>query len=312
MKKKILVLAGGKSSEHDISLISKSYILSTLKTIPNLDVTEIIFPKDGSIPKSFLPNQYDYIIPCFHGYPGETGDIQSLLDFYGCKYLGSKSSAHSICFNKISTKLYLDSLGIPNTLFMYGQKNDVTFHERVLDFFDENPEGIFIKAARQGSSVGCAPVYTEANLIPTIEDCFKYDSYLLVEKALKARELEVSVFEYKGEIHLSAPGEVIIPKDSFYSYDEKYSKTSKSETLVVAKITDEQKEEILTYARDAFENLEIKDLARIDFFLTEDEEIFLNEINTFPGLTPISMFPKMMTSYGVSFKDYLTDRIFNS
>lgn len=311
--KKVLLLAGGQSSEYDISLISQSFLKKHLESFENIDLHTIIFPKDNPLKENISFKDYDYIIPCFHGYPGETGDIQSLFKIYNLSYLGSPAQAHQACFNKVTTKLYLNALGIPNTPFIHGQRLDSEFEEKALSFFNRfSKKGVFVKAARQGSSIGCLPAHSKKELSLAIKKCFHYDSYLLIEKTLKARELEVAAFEYQGKLHITPPGEVIAPNDNFYSYEEKYSSQSHSQTKVKAHISKEVLELITNYSKKIFQHLELKDLARIDFFLTENQEIYLNEINTFPGLTPISMFPQMMEAYGVSFGDYLQDRIFNS
>jgi D-alanine-D-alanine ligase len=312
MIKNILILSGGKSSEHDISLISKDYISLNLTNVKDIKVTSVILPKDGSLPIGLDFTNFDYIIPCFHGYPGETGDIQSLLALHSKPYLGSNSEAHKSCFNKITAKLYFDSLSIPNTPFIHGHIDDSSFAERSLLFFKKYTSGVFVKASRQGSSIGCSPANTQQELTSALKKCFKYDSYLLIEKSVKARELEVAVFEYKGRIHITEPGEIKTPDTDFYSYEEKYSQASQSKTIIKANVPSAQVQIIKESARKVFQELELKDLARIDFFLTDQDEVLLNEINTFPGLTPISMFPKMMEAYGVQFQDFLVDRIFNS
>lgn len=306
--KKVLVIYGGKSSEHDISIVSKNYLIENLKETSGIEFSETLFPQTGELPQISW-RDFDYIIPCFHGHPGETGTIQSLLDLYGLPYLGCSSEAHQTCFHKVTTKLYFESLNIPNTPFIYGHKNDLSFPKRALFFLKGNPRGVFLKASRQGSSVGCIPITQEEELEPALKDCFQFDSYILIEKKLTARELEVSAFEYQGQLHITKPGEILPPENSFYSFEEKYSETSQSRTLLEACLTENQIQQIQQYAKKAFENLELKDLARIDFFLTKGGNLYLNEINTFPGLTPISMFPKMMENYGVRFSDFLEDRI---
>ncbi len=131
---------------------------------------------------------------------------------------------------------------------------------------------------------------------------FTYSEQVLIEKAIKPRELEIAAYQYGDELVITKPGEVSCPDDKFYTYEEKYSSDSHSTTTVEASgLTDEQVEQIRTYARKAFVQMKLKDLSRIDFFLSEDDEILLNEINTFPGMTPISMFPKMLEHNGHKF-----------
>jgi D-alanine-D-alanine ligase len=251
----------------------------------------------------------DYVIPCVHGFPGETGDLQSLLDLAGLPYLGCGSEASKNCFNKITTKLWFDALGIPNTPYVFLSENTAESHEKALTAFDQWGS-VFVKAACQGSSVGCYKVTAASELASCINDAFTYSDQVLVEKTIKPRELEVAAYEYNGELIITKPGEVKAPSESFYSYEEKYSQQSASHTLVEADdLTEQQVADIRHYARRAFEQMKLKDLSRIDFFLSEENEILLNEINTFPGMTPISMFPKMLENHGEVFQRFLAQAI---
>ena len=169
---------------------------------------------------------------------------------------------------------------------------------------------VFVKAASQGSSVGCYKVTELAKLSDAIHDAFGYSAQVLVEKAVKPRELEVAVYQYGDELVATRPGEICVPGDVFYSYDEKYSSGSGSTTrLGVTDLSAEQVETIRHLALKAFRQLKLKDLSRVDFFLTAEGEILLNEINTFPGMTPISMFPKMLQHHGHDFGQFLHQRI---
>lgn len=324
MKKyNILLLAGGKSSEHDISLVSSGYLESNLKEIQDFNVIKVIIGKDGifrdqnnqtveinfsrelvsKTEKTFI----DYVVPCIHGFPGETGDIQSWLEMIGIPYLGCGSEASKICFNKITTKLWFDALGIPNTPFLF--LNSMHDYPKAVTFLKEH-KNLFIKAASQGSSVGCYPAHNENELKEAVEKAFTYSSQVVVEILVEPRELEVSAYEYQGEIHTTLPGEIVVPKGKFYSFDEKYAKNSETTTDIVAKnVSVEIQEKIREYARRAFIGLKLRHLSRIDFFYTNDGKIYLNEINTFPGMTPISMFPKMLINNGHSFKDFLEQNI---
>jgi D-alanine-D-alanine ligase len=125
-----------------------------------------------------------------------------------------------------------------------------------------------------------------------------------------ARELEVAVYEYQGEVIATKPGEIVCDSNNFYTFDEKYATNSKAKTFIEAiNVPDEISEQIRAYAIKAFKGMKLRHLSRIDFFLTADNQILLNEINTFPGLTPISMFPKMLEHHGHDFSIYLTDII---
>ena len=151
-----------------------------------------------------------------------------------------------------------------------------------------------------------------SELKTSVEDAFTHSPYVLIEKSLKARELEVSVFEVNGELHITKPGEVISPSH-FYSYEEKYNSNSQSKTQIEAEnISEEIHEQINHYCKLAFRSLKLKDLCRVDFFLDDHDTLYLNEINTFPGMTPISMFPKMMENSGTKFSKFLEKAISKS
>ncbi len=322
----ILLLCGGAGSEHEISLISAQYLEQQLSSIDNFKVTKVIIQKDywqlDDGEKCFLNNNHfliaensqikiDYVVPCIHGTPGETGDIQSFLEIIGLPYLGCGSEASKLCFNKISTKLWFSACDIPNTPFSfidsYTDENIAKAH----DFFKKHHE-IFVKAASQGSSVGCYKVTNEDDLENTIKEAFTYSNSVLLEKSVKPRELEVAVYEINGQIIATNPGEIITPNNDFYTFEEKYNSDSHSDTKVEAVLDSSIQQQIKDYAIKAFKVLKLKDLSRIDFFLTKDEGILLNEINTFPGMTPISMFPKMLTHHGENMKDFLADRVLSA
>lgn len=321
----VLLLCGGGGVEHDVSLVSADFLEAELAKIPDISVIRVEITKNegwkdknGLICRLNLDKSLnvavdiiaiDYVIPCIHGFPGETGDIQSLLELAGLPYLGCDPAASMICFNKITSKLWFDAIEIPNTPYIF-----------LTEFNDENVSksqqafdrwgSIFVKAATQGSSVGCYKVTDKKRIPEAIKDAFSYSNQVLVEQALCPRELELAAFQINGEVIVTHPGEVSCPKGAFYSYDEKYSKTSLSlTTLEPINLSDEQIGKMHEYAKKAFFHLKLKDLSRIDFFITETGEVLLNEINTFPGMTPISMFPKLLEHQGYVFSDYLANCI---
>ncbi len=321
MIKNILLLCGGGSSEHEISLLSANFVEEQLNLIENIHVTRVEIKNEGwmtgkgelvylDINTKCLCSEYtnqeiDFIIPCIHGFPGETGDIQSLFEIAGIPYLGCGPEASSNSFNKITSKLWYDALGIPNTPYLFLTKNNDQAHEKAHQAFDQWGK-VFVKAARQGSSVGCYSVTDRAAVSDAVNAAFGYSDQVLVEKAVKPRELEVAAYEMDGELQVTKPGEVIAPDGAFYSYDEKYSSSSHSLTEVEAKnLTQEQIDTIQQESETVFKQMNLRHLSRIDFFLTEDGEIYLNEVNTFPGMTPISMFPKMLQNNGHKFHEFL-------
>lgn len=325
----ILLFCGGGGTEHEVSLVSSKYISQQLSELNTFQITHLEI-KDGAwyhiesgvkyelrSDKSLLcdgvdAGRVDYVIPCIHGYPGETGDIQSMLDMFGIPYFGCNAESSTNSFNKITSKLWYDALGIPNTPYLFLTENNEETHNSALTAFKEWG-GLFVKAACQGSSVGCYKVTSESELSQAINDAFGYSEQVLVEKAVKPRELEVAAYQIDGKLFTTPPGEVIAPDGAFYTYDEKYGSGSHSTTTLTAEnLSDEQIELINQYSQKVFTQMKLKDLSRIDFFLTEDNEIFLNEVNTFPGMTPISMFPKLLEHNGDCFKTFLQKAILNA
>ena len=147
------------------------------------------------------------------------------------------------------------------------------------------------------------------SLTKAIQEAFSFSPFVLIEKRMNPRELEVSVYEYDGKLQISYPGEIVTPTSTFYTYDEKYSSDSQSKTFIRAEnVTEDQVKIITDYAAKLYHGLKIRHLSRIDFFLDEGN-IYLNEINTFPGSTSISMFPKMLEANGHSFVAYLKQHV---
>ncbi len=331
MAQNILLLCGGGGSEHEISLISAKYIAECLAEIKNtqdfptlaeLKVFQVEIGADGFWRQSkdqqevHLNGRYlhingrneeiHYAIPCIHGPPGETGDIQSLFELAKLPYFGSGPEGSRLCFNKISTKLWLKALHIPVTPYKFiSSLTDLATAQAAFDEW----KYLFVKASSQGSSVGIYLVTDRQNLEYTLVEAFRYSPYVLLEKRITGRELEVAVYEYNGERHATVPGEIICPS-KFYSYEEKYDQDSQTTTKTVAPdLSREVVQQIQAYALKAFEALKLRHLARVDFFYTQDGQILLNEINTFPGMTPISMFPKMLTQNGHQMPQFLAQAI---
>ena len=325
----ILLICGGGGSEHDVSLRTADFIQQELKRSPEFAITRVTMDGEGrlrdgddrirelrsdkllySSDGSALP--VDYVVPAIHGYPGETGDLQSYLEILGLPYFGCGPEASKICFNKITTKLWFSALGIDNTPYQFLCANS---SEEIAKAHDALQQwgAVFVKASNQGSSVGCFRVSDEAELESALHQAFSLSPYVLVEKCLKVRELEVAAYTYDGELVVTPPGEVCAPSDTFYSYDEKYAEGSRAQTHVVAEgLSDAQLGWIREASKRAFIGLQLKDLSRIDFFLTDEGDIYLNEVNTFPGMTSISMFPKMLQNHGHDFNQYLSLLIHNA
>lgn len=327
-KSTILLLCGGGSSEHEVSLVSANYLQQQLALTADFDVIRVEMKQDGWFTDSgeivyldtnsatlngdALSVKIDFVVPCIHGYPGETGDIQSMFELAGIPYLGCGPEASSNSFNKITSKLWYDALNIPNTPYLFLSEHNEQAYQDTLTALREWG-CVFIKAARQGSSVGCYKVTNESEVAQAIESAFTFSEQVLVEKAVKPRELEVAAYEVNGELFITKPGEIIAPEDVFYTYEEKYSASSHSRTEVEAyNLSDEQQQLIHDVAKKVFTHMKLRHLSRIDFFLTAEGDVYLNEVNTFPGMTPISMFPKMLEHNGHKFSEFLADCVRSS
>ncbi len=322
MKKNILLICGGGGTEHDVSLLSSKFIHKNLIDLGLFDIHLVEIGRDkilrdeaGNICELNLKkelitknNKYTlhFAIPCIHGPPGETGEIQNFFEMIGLPYMGCGPEASMICFNKVTSKLWFNALDIPNTPFAF--LTSINDFDKALELFDRFGK-LFVKAASQGSSVGCYQVFKREDLKNIITEAFKFSEYVLVEKMLNARELEISTYEFNNEIITTLPGEIVCP-GKFYSFEEKYNAKSATTTELVAKgLTPEVSSKMREYAKKVFQQLKLRHLSRIDFFYTDSGEIYLNEINTFPGMTPISMFPKMMENHGHSYNLFIKQLI---
>jgi D-alanine-D-alanine ligase len=179
---------------------------------------------------------------------------------------------------------------------------------RAETFLDQH-KVIYIKATNQGSSVGCYRVSKIEDLRKNLEEAFTFSPFVILEKEIKGRELEVAVFEFNDELLVTGPGEIICPND-FYTYEEKYNKDSKTITKTIAPdISESHLVTIKAQSEIAFRTLKLRHLSRIDFFLSEENEILINEINTFPGHTQISMFPSMLENTGVRYSEFINSHL---
>ncbi|MCB9091038.1 MAG: D-alanine--D-alanine ligase [Halobacteriovoraceae bacterium] len=324
MKKNILVLFGGGGNEHEISIVSKKYLIENLQS-NDINIFEVEIKKDKfwyiqdkkvslNFNKELIidNNKYaiDFVFPCIHGYPVETGHLQSYLEMIGLPYFGNRPEASFATFNKFVTKLWLENYQIPTTPFISLTDCGKDSMARAIDFFETHSAGVFIKASSEGSSVGCYPTKSLEHLEENIKKAFQYSPEVIIEKLVNARELEVAVYQYRGQTYASAPGEILCP-DKFYSYDEKYSEKSQTRTTLHPEaLSDQTIKTIKNIALKAFKVLNLRHLSRIDFFYDESKNhVFINEINTLPGMTPISLFPKMMENNGQNFSEWLKSHL---
>lgn len=339
-KLRIAVLFGGRSSEHDVSVMSGTNVMAALSP-DKYEAVPIFITRDGrwfeshfdgkalTKPESgtelaLVPGgrgrmlairadgvreagRIDALFPVLHGLYGEDGSVQGLAEvarvpLVGCGILGSATA-----LDKVITKRLLRAAGIPvarEAILHAGEAADFAALERELGL------PLFIKPARQGSSVGVRKVSGSQEFKPALDEAFSYDNSVLAEEFIKGREIEFSVLENEtGGLFVSHPGE-IVPAEShgFYSYDAKYIDAAGAALKVPAELPPELETAMQETAGRAFRALGCDGMARVDFFLMADGRFLVNEVNTIPGFTNISMYPKAMGASGVGYAE-LIDRL---
>ena len=306
---KITVIYGGKSFEHDISIRSyKSFVENINK---KYQLSTIFVDKDGLWYENnklmnnivdFLKEQ-DVIFPLIHGNIGEDGKLQGLFETFDIKYVGSNTISSALAMDKAFCKIILDKYNIKQVPYVILNKKT-----KIKEITSKLNYPVIVKPANGGSSIGISIANNARELVKALSNAFKYDKKVVVEKFVKARELEVGVIENNGII-CSSIGE--IKSQGFYDFDSKYIKDT--EVIVNADLKKETKLKIKEYAREIFKILECSGFARVDFLYDEiNEELYFNEINTIPGFTDISMFPKLFINDGYSYSEIIDILIKNA
>ncbi|MGT2799834.1 D-alanine--D-alanine ligase [Streptococcus marmotae] len=327
-KETIILLYGGRSAEREVSVLSaesvmravnyekflvKTYFIAQngdfIKTqeftaTPSAD--EKLMTNNTIIPSQVVRPSDIYeenavVFPVLHGPMGEDGSIQGFLEVLRLPYVGTNVLSSSVAMDKITTKHVLASEGIPQVAFeTVIEGEDVEAKICAVEANLTYP--VFVKPANMGSSVGISKAENQAELRAAIELAFRYDSRLLVEQGVNAREIEVGLLG-NADVKTTLPGEVV--KDvAFYDYDAKYI-DNKITMAIPAAISSEIAEQMRTYAAAAFRAIGGCGLSRCDFFLTEEGEIFLNELNTMPGFTQWSMYPLLWDNMGLTYPDLI-------
>ncbi|ALH95027.1 D-alanine--D-alanine ligase [Acinetobacter equi] len=349
MKKRVGIIFGGKSAEHEVSLQSAKNIVEAIDK-QRFEVVLIGIDKQGAW-KIFEQEHYiendnnprliaindaghdlqiqfrtdenkfleqrkegisqlssiDVIFPIIHGTLGEDGFLQGMMNILDIPYVGCDVLSSALCMDKDISKRLLLAAGIPVTPYIAihaYQRNQLSFEK----IQDKLGLPIFIKPANQGSSVGISKVENSQEFEKAIETAFLYDEKILIEKFVNGREIECAVLGSSAHPTASVCGEIEI-QSSFYSYDAKYINSEASRMVIPAKISEELSEKIRQQSIQAFQILGCSGLARIDFFLTENNEIYLNELNTLPGFTHKSMYSKLWEKSGLSYSDLISKLI---
>lgn len=319
--KKVLLLFGGKSNEHEVSCKSAKSILKNIDhklfEVTSVGITEEgkwliykdeieVLDKNWQLKETLkIENivsfilEYDIVFPVIHGNSGEDGKLQGFLEMFDIKYVGPNVLASAIGMDKEYSKIIFNFLGIPQVPYICIKDN---YKIKEIETMIKYP--MIVKPCNSGSSIGVSKVNNKKQLIQAIKDAKKIDKKVIIEKFIKGKELECAILENKKVI-ASDVGE-IIPANAFYDYEAKYN-NSNSKTIIPANIPKEIKKQIQEYAINAFNGIGAKGLSRVDFFYDQiNKEIYLNEINTSPGFTEISMFPSLFIDYGYTYKELIT------
>jgi D-alanine-D-alanine ligase len=340
-KIRVAILYGGKSAEHEISLQSARSVASVMdkdkyeiiligigrdgrwyvdqnrKLLDNADqVIEnehtLVKVNPGGAQDTFLEclqdkviGHLDVVFPVLHGPLGEDGSVQGLLKLANIPFVGADVLGSSIGMDKDVMKRLLRDAGIPVAAFFafnQAQKEKIDY----LSIETKLGMPCFIKPANLGSSVGIQKVSDVDSFNKAVDHAFLYDRKIIIEEAIVGREIECSVLGNEKPI-ASLPGE-IIPKHSFYSYEAKYLDEQGALLEIPAKLDSGIIQKIQEYAVEAYQVLCCEGMARVDMFLSQDDKIYVNEINTIPGFTNISMYPKLWEASGISYSQ-LIDRL---
>lgn len=329
-----MVLFGGQSAEHDVSCVTARHVIAAASP-ERYSIDAIGISRDGEWVRTDavaalagtageLPEALEVrgdrvdpslvtagaelpvvVLPLLHGPMGEDGTVQGMLDLADVPYVGTGVLGSALCMDKAMAKQAAASFGIPQAAWRTLHVEDLVALD-LDELLRELGPVVFVKPANMGSSVGVSQASTTAELRDALETAATYDEWMVVEEGVTAREIEVGVLGNR-RLEASVAGE-IVPGDEFYSYEDKYH-DGVAQTLVPADLSPAQADEVRALACRAGEALRVQGLARVDFFLEEPGRGFLlNEINTMPGFTPISMFPKLWEATGVSYPE-LIDRL---
>jgi D-alanine-D-alanine ligase len=327
---RLVVLFGGQSAEHDVSCVSARHVLAAAD--PDRYVLEPVgITRDGrwvagadalaalaagadalpspdptAEPIDLLPavraavdaGERVVVFPLLHGPLGEDGTVQGLLELAGVPYVGAGVLGSALAMDKAKAKEVLAAHDIPQTRYVALHESEVLAGTPAA-LVEELGLPLFVKPANLGSSVGITRATTAAQVGPALETALSYDEWLVVEEGVVAREIECSVLGDVADVRVSLPGE-IRPAADFYTYEDKYLDGA-ADLVVPVELDPDTAEELAHLAARAFRALRCEGMARADFFLVEGRGLLLNELNTIPGFTPISMYPRLWAASGLPY-----------
>jgi D-alanine-D-alanine ligase len=335
---RLVVLFGGQSAEHEVSLVTARHVLAA--TDPDrYEIAPVAIQKDGrwiladdaaralaagpeALPESLpttgtetspLPaiasaaGERVVVLPLLHGPLGEDGTVQGLLELADVPYVGCGVLASALAMDKAKTKELFAANGLPQAEWSSFHETEMHDPNLIPRLAEELGFPMFVKPANMGSSVGVSKARDADELRAAVTKAAEYDEWLVVEEAINGREIECAVLG-NLEPRASQPGE-IEPSADFYDYDDKY-KDGRAKLLIPAPLADNVTEELQRLACDAFISLRCEGMARVDFFYEESGRgLLLNEVNTIPGFTPISMYPQMWQASGLGYRELIDELI---
>lgn len=354
-KKRVMVIFGGQSSEHEVSRVSATSIINNMdktkfdislvgitkegrwlpyngpvekiasgeweeiainkmvKSISSRDNIINAIVSQGASSEAIIKDEkeensncpVDVVFPVLHGCNGEDGTIQGLFELAGIPYVGCGVLGSALGMDKIYAKIIFEKAGIPQADYLYFTRKEIRDNaDSAADAIEQKFKyPVFIKPSNAGSSVGVSKAHDRKELIEALNFAAKYDRKVLIEEFINGREVECAVLGNDNPI-ASTVGEVV-PSNEFYDYNAKYIDGS-SKTIIPADLPEETILKIRNYAVKAFKALDCAGLSRVDFFVhKETGEIYLNEINTLPGFTSISMYPMLWEASGIPYSELI-------
>ena len=303
---RVAVLAGGRSSEHDISLASAAAVRSGLEAAGH-EALDVRLARDGGWshdgPVAVEPGGgllgADVVFPVLHGPFGEDGTVQGLLEVADVPYVGAGVLASALCMDKVTFKDLMGHAGVPQVDYAGLREGDDRSELERLGL------PVFVKPSRLGSSVGISKVESAGDLDTALADAFRHDPLVIVEAMSDGLEIECSVIGNETP-EASEPGQIVVDAD-WYDYEAKYEPGG-MELVVPAPIDPEVRERVRELATEVFTRVGCAGLARVDFFVEDGDVVLVNELNTMPGFTETSVFPKLWEASGVPFPE-LIDRL---
>lgn len=336
MKKKIGLLYGGKSAEHEVSLSTAKAVTQALD-FEQYEVHPIFITLDGEwitgpqliapvetieqlqLRSNNKPNnitkfveahnelQFDVIFPLLHGTNGEDGTVQGLLEVLNVPYVGNGVLASSAGMDKVVMKQLFEIAGLAQTPYAYFIRSEwEKDRDGMLAKCEQLQAPLFVKPANLGSSVGISKATNRDELVAAIELALQYDRKIIVEQGIIGREIEMGVLG-NDEPQTSVAGE-IKPVTDFYDYDSKY-KDGSTALIIPAEVSENVLTTMSDMAKRAFKILDASGLVRADFFVTAEDEVLINEVNTMPGFTPFSMYPLLWQNTGLSYAELINQLI---